>query len=72
MAQTMQDIYRSSNGDRWRLVRDDATGRLFVRHEANPASGGSVTETAVDDFLATAGGGPEYAALRRLLAGPER
>ena len=30
------DIYRSSNGDRWRLISDSVSGRRLVRHEANP------------------------------------
>jgi hypothetical protein len=42
----MDDFYRSSNGDRWQLVRDTASGRRVVRHEPNLASGGQ------------AGGGP--------------
>ena len=45
------DIYRSANGDRWRLLRDSDTGKAVVRHEANPASGGAVTETSVAEFL---------------------
>jgi hypothetical protein len=62
-----QDIYTSANGDRWRLVNDTAEKRVFVRHEANAASGGNVTDTEVDDFLSVGGSGPEYAALRRIL-----
>jgi hypothetical protein len=64
---TSMDIYRSSNGDRWRLISDRETGRRLVRHEPNPASGGQVTETTVEDFLAVDGAGPEYDALRRML-----
>lgn len=60
------DIYRSSNGDRWRLVTN-SFGRRFVRHEPNPASGGQVTETPVEEFLAVNGPGPEYEALRRTI-----
>ena len=56
---TSTDIYRSSNGDRWRLI-DDASGRRIVRHEPNPASGGQATETPVEDFLAVNGPRPEY------------
>jgi hypothetical protein len=67
MEQAAQEIYRSSNGDRWTLIRDSTAGRLFVRHEANPSSGGQVTDTDVDAFLSVAGSGPEFAALRRLL-----
>lgn len=72
MAVIMEDIYRSSNGDRWRLIRDTTSGRSFVRHEPNVASGGPVTDTEVDEFLSVAGPGPEYAALRRLLDRPEK
>jgi hypothetical protein len=70
MEQSVQEIYRSSNGDRWTLIRDISTGRLLVRHEANPSSGGRVTDTDVDAFLRVAGSGPEFAALRRLLNKP--
>jgi hypothetical protein len=62
-----QPIYRSANGDRWSLMTDTASGRKFVRHEANQSSGGHVTDTDVDDFLAVAGSGPEFAALRNLI-----
>jgi len=64
---SITDIYRSSNGDRWRLVRTTDPVANFVRHEPNPASGGRMTETGVAEFLRTDGSGPEYAALRRLL-----
>jgi hypothetical protein len=66
MEQAAQEVYRSSNGDRWTLIRDTSSD-LFVRHEANPSSGGQVTDTDVDAFLSVAGSGPEFAALRRLL-----
>lgn len=61
------DIYRSSNGDCWKLVRDTSTGRMVVRHEPNQASGGGKTDTDVEDFLRIEGSGPEFATLRRLL-----
>jgi hypothetical protein len=61
-------IYRSSNGDRWSFVRDSDSGRALVRHEPNASSGGRATDTDVDDFLSIDGPGPEFAALRRLLA----
>jgi hypothetical protein len=64
---TSTDIYRSSNGDRWRLISDPKSGRRLVWHEPNPASGGQVTETSVEEFLAVNGPGPEYEALRRML-----
>jgi hypothetical protein len=70
MTEVVDDIYRSSNGDCWRLVRETSSGRQFVRHEPNPSSGGRMTDTDVDDFLSVHGSGPEYAALRRLLDRP--
>jgi acyl carrier protein len=60
-------IYRSANGDRWHLIDDAAAGRLFVRHQPNPASGGTVTDIEVADFLRVDGSGPEYSALREIL-----
>jgi len=39
MAVSVTDIYRSSNGDCWRLIRYPDSGHSFVRHEPNPASG---------------------------------
>lgn len=66
-ASLSETLYTSQNGDCWRLVRDAASGRQFVRHEANPSAGGQVTEMSVEDFLRQDGAGPEYAALRRVL-----
>jgi hypothetical protein len=68
MAITAEDFYRSSNGDRWQLIRDTASGRAFVRHEPNLSSGGRVTDTEVDEFLNRTGSSPENLALRALLA----
>jgi HAD superfamily hydrolase (TIGR01509 family) len=62
----VREIYRSSNGDRWQLIRNDA-GHRFVRHEANAPSGGMVTVTSLDDFLRIPGAGPETEELRRIL-----
>lgn len=62
------DIYKSQNGDTWRLIRDAAADRVLVRHEGNPASGGHVTDLDVEEFLSRGGSGPEYAATRKLLA----
>jgi len=67
MAITTDDFYRSSNGDRWQLVRDTASGRCFVRHEPNLSSGGRTTDTDVDEFLSRTGSSPENLALRALL-----
>ncbi len=66
-ASSSESLYRSQNGDCWRLVRDAASGRQFIQHEANSSSGGQVTEMSVEDFLSQGGSGPEYAALRRVL-----
>ena len=70
MALPAENIYRSSNGDRWILIRDLSTGRVTVRHEPNPASGGRVTDTDVEEFLGVDGPGPEFAALRQILGRP--
>jgi len=67
MTITTQDFYRSSNGDRWQLVHDTASGRSFVRHEPNLSSGGRTTDTEVDKFLDRTGSSPENLALRALL-----
>jgi hypothetical protein len=63
-------LYSSENGDRWLLVREFATDRVVVRHEANPASGGHVTDMDVDVFLSHDPLGPEHTALRRILGKP--
>jgi len=67
MAASITEIYRSSNGDRWQLVRTTDPASMLVRHIPNPSSGGQTTNATVADFLSTNGPGPEYAALRRLL-----
>lgn len=67
MTLSVEDIYRSENGDVWQLVENAASGRLDIRHVANLSSGGHVTEMPIEDFLSRCGSGPEYAAARRLL-----
>ncbi len=67
MATSITEIYRSSNGDRWQLIRIDDPTSMLVRHIPNPSSGGQTTDTTVADFLSTNSPGPEYTALRRLL-----
>ena len=66
MAITAKDFYRSSNGDRWQLIHDTASGRSFVRHEPNLSSGGRTTDTDVEEFLNRTGSSPENLALRAL------
>jgi hypothetical protein len=61
-------FYRSSNGDRWYLAEDQATGSRVVRHVANPQSGGHVSYQDIESFL-SAGQGPEHQAFRLLMKG---
>jgi hypothetical protein len=70
-------LYSSANGDRWSLVRDPVSGRVFVRHEPNAASGGRTSDIGVGEFLVRGGHGPEHQALLRLIGtlverGPSR
>lgn len=58
-------LYCSPNGDRWYLIRD-ASGEVFVRHEANRASGGHVALIEIGTFLGS-GRGPEQQELLRLI-----
>ena len=67
MTASITEVYRSSNGDRWELVRINDPANTLVRHIPNPSSGGRTTDTTVADFLRTNGPGEEYAALRRLM-----
>ncbi len=67
MATETRRLYRSANGDRWYLARESDSGRVFVKHEANEASGGRVTEIDIGDFLSSGGRGPEHAELLRLI-----
>src|SRR5271167_4146118 len=67
MPLSVDDFYRSSNGDRWQLIRDTTSGASFFRHEPTLASGGRVTDTDVEEFLNRTGSSPENLALRALL-----
>ncbi len=58
-------LYESPSGDRWYLI-GDPSGAVFIRHEANVASGGHVQHLAVGVFL-TGGRGPEQQELLRLI-----
>jgi hypothetical protein len=66
MALLTKELYHSPIGDRWYLARDPDTGRVFVRHQANLASGGHVTDIDVGVFLSQ-GSGPEQQELLRLI-----
>jgi hypothetical protein len=58
-------LYESSSGDRWYLICDPS-GAVFIRHEANAASGGQVEHEEVAAFLGR-GAGPEQQALLHLI-----
>lgn len=62
-----RELYGSPNGDRWFLGREPATGRVFVRHEANLSSGGQVTDVDIGAFLSRGAHNPEHEALLRLI-----
>jgi hypothetical protein len=62
---TLRKLYESPNGDRWYLIRDPS-GTVFVRHEANVASGGHVAHIEIGVFLSS-GHGPEHQELLRLI-----
>jgi hypothetical protein len=62
-----RELYRSApNGDRWSLVREPATERVFIEHEPNVSSGGQTTHIDIGAFL-LGGHGPEHQALLRLI-----
>jgi hypothetical protein len=67
MAASITEVYRSSNGDRWQLVRITHPTSISARRIPNPASGGQTTDITVADFLSMSGPDSEYAALRRRL-----
>ena len=64
-----RELYRSApNGDRWSLVRDAESGRVFIEQKPNVSSGGQTSNMEIGDFLAHGGHGPEHQALLRLIA----
>lgn len=62
-------LYESPNGDRWHLVRSFDGNDVFVRHNANQASGGNVVDIAIPIFLGLGRDGPEHQELWRLIGG---
>jgi hypothetical protein len=62
----VRKLYSNPNGDRWYLIRDPS-GAVFVRHEANLASGGHIEHVDIGTFLSD-GQGPEQQELLRLIA----
>ena len=63
----VREIYSSPNGDRWDLARDPESGQVFVRHQANLASGGKSTDLAIAAFLSRGPHGPEHQEFLRLI-----
>jgi hypothetical protein len=66
-----KELYRSSNGDCWYLVREPASERMLVRHQPNRASGGSSSLIRVENFLAE-DHTPQQEALLRVIEGEPR
>ncbi len=66
MSMAMRELYRSSSGDRWFLVLEHRSGRVFIRHEPNAASGGDTSLIEIGEFL-TRNHGPEHQELLRLI-----
>jgi hypothetical protein len=67
MSAQTRELYHSANGDRWCLAHDPAVGRVFVRHEPNPSSGGKTSDIEIGTFLSRGGQGPEKQELLRLI-----
>jgi hypothetical protein len=67
MAVQTRELYSSSNGDRWFLGRDLATGDVFVRHQPNVPSGGRPSDIDIAAFLSRAPRNPEHQALLHLI-----
>jgi hypothetical protein len=65
MPQGIKELYRSANGDRWCLIREN--GKVLVLHEPNPPSGGRPSRLEIGDFLVRSPQGPEQAELLRLI-----
>ncbi len=62
-----REIYRSSNGDCWFLVRDPKSDYGMVFHQPNPSSGGIPSFIPIGDFLRPGSDGPEHRALLWLI-----
>lgn len=67
MAVGIREIYRSENGDRWSLVHDPESDRVFVRHQPNRPSGGQASSISLGTFLADGRSGPEHQALLQMI-----
>jgi hypothetical protein len=67
MREATRELYRSANGDRWSLVRDDHSNKVLILHEPNAASGGKPSRLEIGDFLTRDAHGPQHAELLRLI-----
>ena len=67
MSLETRELYASPNGDRWYLARYLESGRVFVTHQPNLASGGKETTIELGEFLSRPGNPPEQQALVRLV-----
>ena len=65
--QGLREFASSSNGDRWFLGRDEATGIAHVVHRANQPSGGAITHIELGVFLNRGPSAPEMLGLLRLI-----
>jgi hypothetical protein len=62
-----RELYLSPNGDRWLLLHEASSGRVFVRHEPNKPSGGLAADIEIGEFLIEGRQGPEHIELLRLI-----
>ncbi len=62
-----REFYRSSNGDRWSVIKSQGGGDVYVRHEPNEASGGRPTVVDLATFVARGADSPEGQAFQDLL-----
>jgi len=62
-----REFYSSSNGDRWLLFHEPRSGRVFIKHEPNVASGGDTSLIEVGEFLMQ-NHGAQHSELLRLIS----
>jgi hypothetical protein len=62
-----KELYASPNGDCWYLARYIDSGRVFINHVPNVASGGQESTIELAEFLGRPGNPPEKQALVRLI-----
>jgi hypothetical protein len=67
MTSETKELYSSPNGDRWLLVRESESGRVWVRHIPNLPSGGKTSDIELGAFLCERSYGPQHTELLRLI-----